>query len=350
MREDPKLDIAAIFACLETHYGIAVASVRFLPIGYDLDATVHHVVAQDGTAYFLKVRSGPVHAPGLLVPRALIERGVPNILAPLPLGSGELWCHLAGEAGATVVLYPFVRGENAMVAGMSDAQWRTFGETLAAVHASGLERDLGGLLPAETFALPSAALVRRIAALVAAGEVGAVGEADPAAARLATAWRAHAARIRDTLERAEALGRALQRKTFPHVLCHADIHGANVLVGEDGRIHLIDWDGPVVAPRERDLLFVVGSRIAGVVEPREEDLFFAGYGPVEIDRDALVYYRYERIVEDIGEFAKAVFLDPSLGEEARAAEAEMGMRQIVPGGPIDRAEVVSRVRFPDTPG
>ena len=333
MREDPGLDVGRLSACLDAQYDLRVVSVTFLPIGYDPNAVVYEVISWDGTAYFLKIRFGPVHEPGLLVPRALIDRGISNVLAPLRTRSSDLWCSFDGYS---VVLYPFVKGENAMVAGMSDDQWREFGSTLQAIHSSGLGEDFRGQLRVETFALPSAALVRRLRALIDGTDFE-----SPAAAQFAAFWRENADRIRHMLDRAEELGRQLQSKSIDHVLCHADIHAANILVSDDGRIHLVDWDGPLIAPRERDLLFVVGSRIARAVEPREEGPFFEGYGPVEIDTAALIYYRYERIIEDLGEIGQSVFLDPSLGEQTRAEEGDLVMSFFAPDGDIDHAETIT---------
>jgi spectinomycin phosphotransferase len=335
MREDPGLEAAAIAASLAEHYGIDAASVTYLPIGYDLNAAVYEVRAAGGASYFLKVRFGPVFEPGLDVPRALIEHGVPNILAPLRARAGVLWQPLDGSSDSTVVVYPFIRGENAMTVGMSAAQWREFGATLRTVHESGLGEAFRERLRVEDFALPSAALVRR---MLAVAEKQAFES--PAANRFAAFWREQAARIEAMLARAEALGRSLQAKTFDLVLCHADIHAANILAGDDGGITLIDWDGPMLAPRERDLLFVVGSVIARTVTPEEEGWFFAGYGPVEINADALVYYRYERIIEDIGEMGRSVFLDPERGEATRQEEVDLAMSFFAPGGDIDRAETV----------
>src|SRR5262249_36752826 len=156
--------------------------------------------------------------------------------------------------------------ESAMEVGLSADQWRVFGSTLRAIHNSGFEVIFPSHLRVEDFALPSAALARRVLSLVRTSVF-----ASPAATQFAAFWRDQAARIVAMLARGEGLGRSLQLRSLPPVLCHGDIHAANILVGEGGEIHLVDWDAPLIAPRERDLLFVIGSTIARRVEPHEED-------------------------------------------------------------------------------
>jgi spectinomycin phosphotransferase len=335
-RDDPGVDTSRIVAALAAQYGVSVASIEFLPIGYDLGAAVYEVVSSDGTVFFLKVRFGPIAEAALLVARALADRGIPHVLAPLPTRSAALSAPLDDEDGSCLILYPFVRGTSAMEVGMSDEQWRTFGATLRVIHDSGLEAAFRSRLRVEDFALPSAALVRRLLTLVRDADF-----ASPAATRFAAFWGDNTARIGGILDRAEELGGALQARSLPLVLCHGDIHAANILVGADARIHLVDWDGPLIAPRERDLLFIIGSTIARRVEPWEEDLFIAGYGHTVVDPTALVYYRYERIIEDLGEIGKSVFLETARSEEMRAAEAELAMSFFAPEAEIDRAEVVT---------
>lgn len=336
MRDDPGLDTAKIAAGLLAGYGLDVADVRYLPIGYDLDAAVYEVIAVNCERYFLKIRFGPVQELGLEVARALADFGIERVLAPIPSASGQPWLPIGDTHGHTAVLYPFIPGENAKVTGLTEGQWREFGEALRAIHDSGLDTRFQDTVPVENFALPSAALVREVLALTVA-----TAFEGNAANRFAAFWREQSARIEGMLARAEGLGLELRLKSFELVLCHADIHAANIMVGHNGQIYLIDWDGPKIAPRERDLLFVVGSRIARTVETWEEAWFFEGYGPVPIDPVGLVYYRYERIIEDIGEIGKSVFLDSTLSEGARSTAADLAMAFFAPGGDIDRAEAVA---------
>ena len=341
MRTDPGLDTIAIAAVLRRHYGLDAAAVVHLPLGLDLNVAAYRVTAEDRTEYFLKIRFDSVAGPALLVLRALQDGGVPNILAPLSTRQGDLSVPLPSSSAASLALYPYIRGDNAMSRGLTADQWRTFGATLRAVHDSGLGHRFRDQLPVEAFALPAAALVRRMLSLPASEHVAGI-----AAARFAAWWRAHAERIARLLDQAETLAAVLRARAFPLVLCHADIHAANILVGDDGAIHLADWDGPLSAPIERDLLFVVGSRIARSVAPHDEDWFFAGYGPCRIDPAALVYFRLERILDDLGVFAHDVLSRPALSESERAAHADLAMTFFAPAGIVDRAESVPRVHWP----
>ncbi len=107
MREPPDIPSEAILTSVRTSYDIPVISLEFLPIGHDSSAWVYRAGASDGTIYFLKVRRGVVYETGLVVPRYLHDRGVTQVIAPLPTTGGALWTGLDDVA---LILYPSSRG------------------------------------------------------------------------------------------------------------------------------------------------------------------------------------------------------------------------------------------------
>ena len=62
---------------------------------------------------------------------------------------------------------------------------------------------------------------------------------------------------------------------------------------------------------------------------------------MNIDPEALVYYRYERIVEDLGEIGRSVLLNPNPSDQMRAEESQLAQSFFAPGGDIDYAETVT---------
>jgi spectinomycin phosphotransferase len=85
------------------------------------------------------------------------------------------------------------------------------------------------------------------------------------------------------------------------------LHAGNVLVGAGSALTIVDWDNPVFAPKERDLMFI-GGGIGGAWNGlRESGWFFTGYGSAEIDPIAIAFFRYERIVVDIAEYGQRIF-------------------------------------------
>jgi spectinomycin phosphotransferase len=154
---------------------------------------------------------------------------------------------------------------------------------------------------------------------------------DPAEEALATFWQARRADIHLLLDRAEDLGRRLAATNPAITLCHADIHTANVLLDADGEVWFVDWDETILAPRERDLMFVVGGISSRLVSPREEALFFQGYGATTIASLVLAYYRYAWAVSDISEYGAQVYFRPDFGAVTRQAGLDGFLSLFQPG-------------------
>jgi spectinomycin phosphotransferase len=159
--------------------------------------------------------------------------------------------------------------------------------------------------------------------------------------RFADWWRVNEQSIGRVLSRAEELGAQLRQRRLTPVVAHGDAHAGNVLADQTSdAIWLVDWDEVALAPRERDRIFVIGSHIARPVLPHEEAAFFAGYGPVGIDADAVRFFRYERVLDDLAAFGRSMMDDAALDEAGRAEIAALTGTFLAPGGPVDSAEVV----------
>jgi spectinomycin phosphotransferase len=148
-------------------------------------------------------------------------------------------------------------------------------------------------------------------------------------------WR----EIRVLMARAQQLALQLQSQELELVLCHADLHAGNLLVENDGTLYIIDWDEILLAPKERDLMYIGGGLLGGWRSPAEEEaLFYQGYGSSEIDPVALAYYRYERIIQDL-----AIYSEELLSVHGSREEREQSFRYMAsnfnPGGVLEIARL-----------
>ena len=175
---------------------------------------------------------------------------------------------------------------------------------LAQVHATAVTEPLSRILPHEDHTHGRMASVVRdldsrcVRSVAASARVG--DPADHLALALEQEWRAAAGPVRTLLGQADRLGRELGTRPARSVVCHGDPHLGNVLIGGDEQVWLVDWDDAVLAPRERDLMFVIGGVLAfSPVSPEEQSWFFDGYGPADLDPARLAYYRCTRALEDL---------------------------------------------------
>ena len=99
-------------------------------------------------------------------------------------------------------------------------------------------------------------------------------------------------------------------------ICHGDIHAGNLLITQS-ELYIVDWDTIVLAPKEKDLMYIGGG--IGKKWSNEEDInnFYKGYGnEISIDKKLLKYYRCKRIIQDTYYFIKEI-LDLKYDNERR---------------------------------
>lgn len=329
MLEKPAIQDERVVACLEEDYGMSIRQISFLPLGADQNTAVYRAVAGDGTPYFVKLRGGDFDQLSVRLPRFLSERGIGHILAPRTTTAGQLWARLEPF---TLILYPYVEGHNGYEVSLSDRQWVALGVALGRIHAVALPPALVRSLRRETYSPTARETICYFLERVE-------GEAyeDPVARQLATFLQARRDQLLDLVGRAGRLAQTLQLDPPPSVLCHSDMHAGNLLIGANDHFHLVDWDEPILAPKERDLMYVGGGLMGGWRRPQEEeDLFYQGYGPTQVDANALAFYRYERIIQDIAIYCQQILLTDGGGAD-REQSLRYLMSNFLAGGTLELA-------------
>lgn len=325
----PDLKDEEIVKCLRAAYGLHVKRILFLPLGADLNTAVYRVTTNSGTDYFLKLRREVFNEAAVLVPNYLAELGLKQVIPPLKTNVGQLWTCLASFK---VILYPYIEGSNAMEANFSDQHWIEFGATMKKFHSANIPDTIKSDVPQETFPSKWRQSVKAFLARIEQE----VFE-DAIAARMAVFLKSKSEEILELLRHSEYLVSVLEKQSLDYVLCHADIHGWNLLISKEAALFVVDWDTLIYAPKERDLMFIgAGIGDTGRTVPEEESLFYQGYGSTDINQDAIAYYRFERIIQDIGEYCEHIFLSNE-GEEERMQSLEYLQANFLPNGTIARA-------------
>ncbi|MGW5364905.1 phosphotransferase [Actinopolymorpha pittospori] len=232
-------------------YGLCAAAFDPHSGGFESDCWV-----ADG-AWFVKVwrRTEPPVRLDLL--SELSAAGLP-VPAPVPTVAGELygtWC------GRPYAVFPLVHGRTA-----DDGDGRLTARMLKRVH------QLDGIdLPRTTMDEP---LIWKLRERLDHPWI--TGCADEVAESIR--------RLERTIERARA-------KVVPHVVCHQDFKGSNLLIDEGQVVAILDWEQAVLGPREHDLWT---ARDGGVGAA-----FLTEYGTRDLDLDHLEYALLARALRDL---------------------------------------------------
>ena len=318
MLEKPNLSDDIIVAALRAGYGLAVRALEFLPLGNDARAWSYRVKAPAAT-YFLKLRKGSPKPASLAVPHYLQQNGIANIVAPLETSSGRLTFPVDGYS---LILFPFVEGRSEWNMPMRLPQWRAWGRIMRAIHDMAITSELAESVARAAFAENWLGRLARVESAVMSGAFG--GDYAEAAAQI---WRIHAREVVTARERYLSLGAQLAARSLRFVICHADIHRANIIIDKRDDIRIVDWDETVLAPKERDLMFFLGDGHDRQVEAA----FLQGYGECTVDRIGLAYYRYDWVLQEFVDYGERLFLSPTLARRIWRSRSPNSSRLVCAG-------------------
>ncbi len=148
MHEKPNIQDEKIIAGLHAEYGLRIRDIAFLPLGGDLSTAVYRAGAEDGTAYFCKLKFDDFDDISVQLPKYLNEQGIAQIISPLVSISGQLWAVIDDFR---VILYPFVEGKSGFEVELTEPQWAEFGVALKRIHTTRLPAALAHKLRKEDF-------------------------------------------------------------------------------------------------------------------------------------------------------------------------------------------------------
>ena len=306
MLEKHALSDQILIQCLNTNYGIAVATLTFLPIGADTNASIYQAQTFDQTSYFIKLKLGHHHDIGVEIVELLQRAGIPQIIPPIKTIHGKLTQPIDDF---TLIVYPFVEGQDGFSRSLTDDQWIKLGKALKLVHEVEVPSSIQNSIRREAYSPKWRDAIRSIYPYIEGDPI-----ADEIGLNLQKFMKQTMPDIRRLVDHAEQLGKKLQNHSPTFVLCHSDIHGGNVLIHKNSDIYIVDWDEPIMAPKERDLMFIGGGVGNVWNKPLEEKLFYKGYGKTEMNSTSLAYYRHERIVEDIAIYSQELLLTTAGGK------------------------------------
>ena len=306
-------------------YGLAVTTISSVPKGEDADA--YCATTTTGDRYFVRVEHGRRDnrlEVALAASAALRVQGdLHAVVAPLPTTQGAMTSRLGV---LTVALFPYVDGATATDFPLGEPDWQRLAAFMATLHASDIPRGIGAL-PRETFANPFAATIRRTLQRAASTDTWSLPCQQPAAALLL----ANRADLELMLTGFARLGDLARRLGSAMVLTHGDPNLSNVLRDNLGALHVIDWGGLGLGPRERDLMAFTEERFAIFLEG-----YLARAGLVRLHLDLFAFYALRWVLQEIADYGSRLLLEPVDAEGQAHA-----WRELQPYLPIPHAALAA---------
>jgi spectinomycin phosphotransferase len=244
---ESKIDKLSLKKAIQEKFGISVISLTLVPKWETARAYV--IESSKHTNFFLKIYSDDsIPDSAFRFAHDLYAKvGITGITHPIPTINGQMRIQIGDFH--TAALFSLISGKTAEEQKLTDRQLEKLGKLLAKIHQS--KSVIGGYSVREKFAIP---FKDRLLAIFN-GMSKITGNSTQYKKRLKLFLEPHRAKFLQELETLGELQRKVRRNKLEFVNCHGEPSPGNVLSSNSGKVYLLDWDDPIFAPKEKDLLF-----------------------------------------------------------------------------------------------
>lgn len=292
MITQPDFDEAQLKLRIEEEYGFAVLELRAVPWG---ETSWGYAVEElGGQKYFAKVYPAAEvpEAPLALTNRLYADCHLENIVHPIVTRDKRLKTSFAGHA---LVLFNHVEGGNQRDHKLTVEEFRVLGRVLAKLHNA--TPQVSDYAEKEHYETPFVRTYEKVLKEIAK-EPGRGNEPQKELKKLLLPHLSRLEREVYSLENDRLKAQAVKPK---FVICHGDLTSSNILVTPGHDLYLADWDAPLLAPKERDLVFLTGPKMMFVMQ---------GYRTIidqgDVDDKVIAYYQHWRNVRDIAAYGNRI--------------------------------------------
>jgi len=293
-----KIDLDDLILAVQKGYGIPLENIEFLLRGWGGDC--YQAKARNGDRYFLKLHdeanymgiaatSRPFYLP--LMHQLHHKNILPHIPCPILTCKGAFSLQINHHE---LVVTNFIDGQVVGFGKLSEPILGQLAEMVGILHRS--RPQLKFEYPfVEHFEISfDADLVEAL------NKLGSITPKDgPGKQLLRQIMLPRLDEVRSHLQQFRELQGTVRAINKPKVICHTDLHGANLITDNQHNLYILDWENALIAPLEHDMIFFAG-------EENFWEIFWPNYthqfSEAHIESEILRFYFYRRTLEDIAGF------------------------------------------------
>lgn len=295
MKVEPVIDKVTLVKTICREYGLSIEKLSFVPTGWT--AYCYAAECADGERYFLKLTSDSGLVPFAasdrdfylpLTHQLCTKRILPNIACPVRAIDGRFTVRCGHYV---LILFHFIEGRPVGFGRLPDDMLAQLARMVGILHASTPQITLANPLLEKFDIACEDALMNSLDTLEGITSADRFGKQE--LRKLLLSRKEELLRHLDRLKELRTLAQAADKEM---VVCHTDLHGGNLMVGDGEQLYILDWENAMIAPPEHDLFFFAGyDTFWDLLLPNYEREF----GPASLDSDVFGFYYYRRNLEDL---------------------------------------------------